>query len=318
MAHNLNIDENGNVAFASTQTAWHNLGQIVQNPMTTQEAIVLGRLDYEVEKRSIQCGEILLPNHMATVRADTETVLGIVGNNYEVVQNTEAFKFFDTLLGQNLAKIETVGALGQGERIFISAKLPHQIVVGSKEDLTEMYVLLTSSHDGTGAIVAGLTPIRVVCQNTLNMALSQKMKNKISIRHTSSANTRLAQAGEIMRQSLMYQTTLEEAYNFLFRTKVSDSVAKDLITKIVQGEKKDSARTANIIETIEMCYNVGIGQDKIVGTAWGVFNAMTHYLSHEKNYKNEESKFNSLLMGGESEKLIKKSFDLLMTHAQTN
>lgn len=313
--HNLNVID-GKASFASTQKAWHGLGQIVDNPMTTAQAIQLGGLDYTVEKTDVFTADgPMIPGHKATRRTDTNQVLGVVGEKYGVVQNVDAFSFFDTLIGKNTAKIETVGALGIGERIFITAKLPHSIAVG-KSDLTEMYVLLTSSHDGSGAIVAGLTPVRVVCQNTLNMALNKKMKNRIGIRHTSNAKTRLAQAGEIMRHSLSYSTSLEQAYNFLFNTKVTDKVAKELIKQIIQKEQQDSTRMTNLLDTIEVCYYEGSGQDSIVGTAWGVFNGITHYLSHEKNYKSDESKFQSLLLNGESERTIKRSFDVLMDYAK--
>lgn len=313
--HNLN-EVNGRVSFASTQTAWHQLGQIVNEPMTCQQAIELGGLNYRVSKIPLYTPDNKkITSHMATRRDDTKDILGVVGHNYEVVQNSDAFGFFDTLLDQGSAKIETVGALGKGERIFVTAKLPHRICVG-KEDLTEMYVLLTSSHDGSGAIVAGLTPIRVVCQNTLNMALSSKLKNRISVRHTANANNRVKQAGQIMRHALSYQTTLDEAYNFLFKTKVNDAAARDLIMNIMKIEDLDSTRIKNILEKIELCYNEGVGQESIVGTAWGVFNGITHYLSHEKNYKSQESKFQSLLLGGESEKIIKRSYDTLLEFAQ--
>ncbi len=316
MAHNLN-ETNGVISFASTQKAWHNLGQIVDNPMTTKEAIIMGGLDYKVVKKPlfISNRKDKLKDFMYTSRTDTKEVFGVVGKDYQIVQNSEAFEFFDVLLDKDV-QIETVGALGLGEKIFISCKLPHKIVVGHKDDLTEMYVLLSSSHDGKGAVVAGITPVRVVCQNTLNMALSKGMSNRISIRHTSKASERLTQAGQIMRHALTYQQTLEEAYNFLFKTKVSDSVAKELILRIIQGDKKESTRGNNIAETIEMCYNAGVGQEKIVGTAWGLFNGVTHYLSHEKKYQSEESKFNSLMMNGESEKLIKSAYEVLMEYAR--
>lgn len=313
--HNLNVT-NEKVAFASTQPAWHNLGTIVDKPMTAEEAIQLGGIGYEIEKVPLYTKEgTLVSTHSATRRVDTEKILGVVGSRYHVVQNKDAFAFFDGLLGDGHAKIETVGALGDGERIFVTAKMPYEITVG-KDDLTNMYVLLTSSHDGSGAIVAGITPIRVVCQNTLNLAMSREITNKVSIRHTCTAERRLFQAGKVLEQAMKYQTSMEEAYNFLYRTKVSDSAAKSLIAQIVQGQKSDSTKMTNILEKIETCYHVGAGQKEIAGTAWGVFNGITNYLSHEKKYQNDESKFNSLLLGGESEKLIKQSFDTLMTFAK--
>lgn len=315
MAHNLN-EVDGKIAFASTKTAWHGLGKIVDSPMTTKEAIQYGGLDYTVEKQPLYLGnESEVETHKATVRTDTNDILGIVGNGYQVVQNRDVFDFFDPLL-DGMAKIETVGALGKGERIFVTAKMPHKICVG-KDDLTEMYMLLTSSHDGSGAIVAGITPIRVVCQNTLSFAINRGLKNRIGVKHTTTAQQRLSQAGMIMRQSLEYQQTLDEAFNFLFKTKVDDSVAKGLIKEIFQKDAKDSTKMGNILETIETCYNAGVGQESIVGTAWGVFNGITHYLSHEKNYKTEESKFNSLLLGsGDSQKMTKRAFDVLIDYAK--
>jgi phage/plasmid-like protein (TIGR03299 family) len=316
MAHNLNEVE-GKVSFASTQTAWHGLGQIVDNPMTTAQAIVDGGLNYEVEKVKLYTGiGERIEMACATQRTDTQDILGVVGNKYEVVQNRDAFDFFDSLLGSNHAKIETVGALGMGERIFITAKLPHVMTIG-KDDLTEMYILLTSSHDGSGAVVAGITPIRVVCQNTLNFAMSKGLKNRISIRHTLSAKERISQAGEVLKVALEYQTTLENAYNFLYRTRVTDTAAKDLIMKIM-GTCEKSSYSMGILGDVEKLYHTGIGQESIVGSAWGVFNAITNYTSHAKSYKNAESKFNSLLMGGESEKLVKKSFDTIMQFATSN
>lgn len=320
MAHNLNVIE-GRTSFASTKPAWHGLGQIVDNPMTTAQAIQLGGLDYHVQKIKLYSGiGERIPMAEATQRTDTGDILGVVGTKYEVVQNVDAFDFFDTLLGSDHAKIETVGALGLGERIFVTAKLPHVMCVG-KEDLTEMYVLLTSSHDGSGAVVAGITPIRVVCQNTLSFALrakgKQAIRNRISIRHTKSAKERLNQAGEVMKVALQYQTTLENAYNFLYRTPVADNTAKDLIMKIMNTSEKDD-RSMSIFNDIERIYHEGVGQENVVGTAWGLFNAVTNYTSHAKNYKNAESKFNSILMGGESEKLVQKAYEIIQDFAIHN
>lgn len=231
------------------------------------------------------------------------------------MQNRNAFDFFDTIVDGG-AKIETVGALGKGERIFISSKLPHVVTVG-KNDLTEMYLILTTSHDGSGGIKAGLTNVRVVCQNTLNHALSKGLTNSISLRHTKNVVDNVKTAGRIMKHSLEYQMGLEESYNFLFKTKVSDSVAKDLILKIMGTEKSDSTRSKNILEQIENAYNVGIGQEQIIGTAWGVFNGITHYLSHEKKYSSDESRFDSLIKG-ESANQSSKAFNVLMNYAKTN
>jgi hypothetical protein len=113
-------------------------------------------------------------------QADTDEVLGVVGNDYEVVQNVNAFDFFDAIVGgKDGILYETAGALGKGERIFITAKLPDYIRIG-RDDLIKQYLFLTTSHDGYGSITAAFTPIRIVCQNTLNAALRNHSQESLS------------------------------------------------------------------------------------------------------------------------------------------
>jgi len=186
MAHNLNFNEQtGNYSFFSVQQkAWHGLGQIVDDYPTSAEAIQFAGLDYEIAKRpnkhELPSGKsILSKSSFFTYRTDNENVLGSsVGKDYHIIQNREAFAFFDAIVGggEGIA-YETAGALGDGERIFITAKLPDYIRVGNGDDITEKYIFLTTSHDGSGAITAAFTPIRIVCQNTLNASLNS-MTNK--------------------------------------------------------------------------------------------------------------------------------------------
>ena len=184
MAHQINFNQRTRKhSFMSVkEKAWHGLGQIIDRYPTSSEAIQHAGLDYIVEKRplftydtashlgegsdDILIPEITVPNFFATVRADTERVLGVVGNDYEVVQNRDAFSFFDAIVGGGDGILyETAGALGNGERVFITAKLPDYIRVGVK-DWIEQYLFLTTSHDGLGSITAAFTPIRIVCNNS--------------------------------------------------------------------------------------------------------------------------------------------------------
>ena len=142
--------------------------------------------------------EIEVPDYYATVRTDTEQVLGVIGNDYEVVQNVNAFSFFDSIISRNGIQYKTAGALGKGERIFITAKLPDYIKVG-RNDLIEQYLFLTTSHDGSGSITIAFTPVRIVCHNTLNAALKNS-SNSIKIRHTASAAEKLKGAQQILWQ----------------------------------------------------------------------------------------------------------------------
>lgn len=133
-----------------------------------------------------------MPHYFATIRTDTEQVLGVVGKDYEVLQNVDAFNFFDAVVGDAGIQYETAGALGKGERIFITAKLPGYILAG-RDDSIEKYLFLTTSHDGFGSITAAFTPIRIVCANTLKAALRNHTAS-IKIRHTANARERLRQA----------------------------------------------------------------------------------------------------------------------------
>ena len=190
MAHNINFNsKTGRYSFFSVkEKAWHGLGKIVQDYPTSEQAIRHAGLDYEVVKsplftkssgiietaNGIEIGnsELEVPNYFANIRTDNNAVLGVVGKDYHIVQNRDAFSFFDSIVGgTNGILYETAGALGNGERIFITAKLPSYIRVGNGDDVTEKYIFLTTSHDGSGSITAAFTPIRIVCQNTLNASL---------------------------------------------------------------------------------------------------------------------------------------------------
>jgi phage/plasmid-like protein (TIGR03299 family) len=175
MAHNLNFNElTGEYSFFSTkQKAWHGLGKVVAGYPTSAEALVFAGLDFDVIKSPLftQVNGMVstpdginyrnisldIPDTFATVRTDTNQVLGVVGKDYEIVQNRDAFSFFDSIIGGDGILYETAGALGNGSRIFITAKLPGYIRVGD-DDLTEKYIFLTTSHDGSGSITGAFTP----------------------------------------------------------------------------------------------------------------------------------------------------------------
>jgi phage/plasmid-like protein (TIGR03299 family) len=152
--------------------------------------------------------------------------LGVVGKDYGGT-NIEAFSFFDSIVGGDGIQYETAGAMGAGERIFITAKLPSYIKVG-KDDLIEQYLFLTTSHDGFGSITAAFTPVRIVCQNTLNAAL-RNHSNSIKIRHTANAKDRLEQAHKVMGISNQLSVQLEQVFNNWSQVGITDSEVRKLI-----------------------------------------------------------------------------------------
>jgi phage/plasmid-like protein (TIGR03299 family) len=328
MAHNLNYNEQtGKHSFFSVkEKAWHNLGQVISDYPTSAEAIKHAGLNYTVEKRplftydtennigdpetDILIPEIEVPDFYATVRTDTEDVLGVVGNDYEIVQNVNAFDFFDSIVGgKDGILYETAGALGKGERIFITARLPEYIRIG-RDDLIEQYLFLTTSHDGYGSIVAAFTPIRIVCQNTLNAALSNH-SHSIKIRHTASAVDRLKQAHQLLGVTNLLANELEEVFNNWSRIRITDNAVKRLIQvamapnkevlQNLQNGKLDELSTTynNMVSSVMEYALTNPTQQEVTtkGTLFGAYNAVTGYFQNVRNYKDDESKFKSIMYG---------------------
>ena len=328
MAHNLNYNEQTqkHSFFSVKEKAWHNLGQIITDYPTSAEAIIHAGLNYTVEKRplftydtenntgdpdtDIIIPEIEVPDFYATIRNDTEQVLGVVGKDYEVVQNVNAFEFFDSIVGgKDGILYETAGALGKGERIFITAKLPDYIRVG-KDDLIEQYLFLTTSHDGYGSITAAFTPVRIVCANTLNAAM-RNHSNGIKIRHTASANERLKQAHQLLGITNQLADELEEVFNHWSKIRITDNAVKHLIQiamapnkevlQNLQNGKQDELSTTynNMVSSVmEYALTSPTQQEATTkGTLFGAYNAVTGYFQNVRNFKDDESKFKSIMYG---------------------
>jgi phage/plasmid-like protein (TIGR03299 family) len=191
--------------FSVRQTPWHGLGAVLERPPATiAEAIELSGLGWRVEREPIAVdhanGPERIGGYWATVRQDTRTVLGIVGERYRIVQNHEAFQFLDQLLGSAM-HFETAGSLYGGRRVWVLATLPDHIQVGG--DPVRPFVLLMNSHDGSTAVIAATTPVRVVCQNTLSVGLAHA-RQQFSIRHTEQVSRRVHEARRVLELSIDY------------------------------------------------------------------------------------------------------------------
>lgn len=334
MAHHLNYNEQTkkHSFFSTKEKAWHNLGQVIQDYPTSAEAIKHAGLDYEVEKRklftsSLQDMRIEVPNFFSTVRTDNDTVLGVVGKDYQIVQNRDAFSFFDSIVGGDGMLYETAGALGHGERIFITAKLPDYIRVGN-DDLIEKYLFLTTSHDGSGSITAAFTPIRIVCANTLNAAL-RNQTNTVRIRHTSNAKQRLEQAHKVMGISDRLALQLESIFNNWTKVRISDNEVKKLIHSALAPSKEvlktlQEGRTEDLstcfINMVDNAYEYAMSDptqlmNTTKGTVFGAYNAITGYFQNVRSYKDDEAKLASILMGGTGQLRAQTAFDLCTNYA---
>jgi phage/plasmid-like protein (TIGR03299 family) len=313
MAHNIHFNQTtGKHSFFSVQQkAWHGLGQMLNDHPSSSEAIQQAGLDYTVEKWPLYAGSdpvristtgsifenqlIKVPHYFACVRTDNSAPLGVVGKDYQIVQNQDAFTFFDTIAQAEGIRYETAGALGAGERIFITAKMPGHIRVG-KDDLIERYIILTNSHDGSGSITAAFTPVRIVCQNTLNAALGNKT-SVVRIRHTSGAKQRLAQAHSIMGLASRSSEEAQAVFNRWAKVRISDPELKKLIAMAmapnqeVLGNLRDGSAellSSQFLNTIEDVYAYALSSpsqnlETVAGTVFGAYNAVTGYYQNVRS-----------------------------------
>lgn len=264
-------------------------------------------------------------NAFATYRTDCNIPLGTVRNKYTIVQNNEAFNFFDDAIGKNSAIWQTAGFWGNGERIFVSAKLPNNFLI--KGDPVENYLVFTNTHDGSGGVKILFTPIRVVCQNTLNAAIHSS-SNYVSFRHTSSVHNKISIAQEILGISKIKSEEFAQYCNLLADIKVTDEdviqfIGENILTQdevqrlkdtghtikdiayrngLALSDSKISSRKMNVISDTYNYYFDGPGQRDILGTAWGAVNAVSGYYSNIDNIEGTK-RFDSICYGDKSRKI---------------
>lgn len=360
MSHNIDI-RNGRASFVENgrkRRAWHGLGMVYDRPLTVQEALHGCQADYKVALQplavitpdiqremdygsvmALQINKSIFHGKMATIRLDTHEALGIVSEDYGIVQNEDAFKFIDTLVTGKLADsshtpvIETAGVLGIGERVFITAKFPEVIILDNRSnDRVEMYIVFTTSHDGTGAVNCLVTPVRVVCNNTLNFAMKVN-SGKLSLRHSRNVMDRLdlrkAENAEFVYKTLhmydVYKNSLEAEFEHLQNNMLGEQDLMRILAEVVY-EKEDLSIykkskdiycrdiSENSKKKLDFMRNVvesGIGQDsKDKGSAMWLINGVTTYFQNYANYKSEETKFDNIQNGSASKKL-QKAYELV-------
>ena len=338
------------------KSAWQLFGTNFDHPVTIEEAIKTAGLDYEVESQpllrvpknvieAIQRGESanftpttenIITSHKSTFRTDNNATLGVVGRDYGLVQNTKAFEFINFIkeVSGEEPMIETAGALGYGERMFVTCRLGADSYLNGDSDAVKNYVVFSNSHDGSGSVMAFFTPVRVICQNTLNMAIRGAV-NKIVFKHTKNVNERLDWEIEINRRRALevFSKSVKFSQKFvdnmlmlkeetLTAEQIRDITHKmyltpsqfDLFTKnnySVEGIDEISTRTKNQILAFKDALDFGIGQENYRGTKLWMLNGMTTMLQNDKKWKSDEDKFESI-MGGDAAKKTQKMYDLLL------
>jgi phage/plasmid-like protein (TIGR03299 family) len=273
--------------FSVRETPWHGLGTIVQEAPTSADALRLAGLDWEVVQNPVFTGDgFEIPNYKANVRSSDNTVLGIVTDRYKIVQNSEAFNFTDSIIDTGNVLYETAGSLRNGKTIWMLARMPETNILGDKFD---PYMCFTNSHDGTGAVKVCMTPIRVVCNNTLNMALANASRCW-STKHIGDISSKLEEAKHTLTMANNYMKKLDEEADKLANQKISEEeIAKILDEMFPVNETKDSDRKKNNIEEaknqIMICY-MAPDIAKFVGTKYGFLNAVSDWCGHATPARN--------------------------------
>ncbi len=316
MAHNLELDQTGQASmFFTGDVPWHQLGRKLQKPATAAEAMSAARLDYKVVKRPLKA--IIharhfadVPNAFATVRTDTNVVLGVVGSRYQPVQNKDAFNFFDPLVDRNEAMYHTAGVLGRGEKIWLLAKLPDYIRVGPKGDPIEKFVLLYNSHDGSSHIKVKMTPIRVVCNNTLTAALSGA-DAEVRIKHTASATDKLREAHKVLELTNQLYKELDYIFNRMALRKVTPAQLVEYCKTLVpdNAEAESNTRTENIRTQIIRLHDDTPAAGMHRGNLFGAYNAVTEYVDHALS-SDSSKHLRSIWFGGSGEQLKRRAYQL--------
>lgn len=214
---------------------WHGLGVRVESALNSQDALIQSGLDWKVVQRPIMTTAYdPIPGYKANIRDTDNRILGVVTDRYKVVQNAEAFAFTDALLGEGV-KYETAGSLQDGKKIWILAKLPDKYIIEGEQ--IDPYLVFSSSHDGSGAIKVAMTPIRVVCQNTLNVALSSA-KRMWSTIHVGDLAAKMDEAHNTLLLAEKYMGKLGTEVSKLSKIRLSDAKVMEYIDMLLPMDEQ--------------------------------------------------------------------------------
>lgn len=306
MAHNLE-EQDGQVAFALRgKPAWHNLANRI---FSQDENVTTATMLEEAKLNNWNVRLSDVADHIPNTWRNTSDnffvirdnpfdggtdVLSVVGKRYKTVQNEELFQFADNVLDNNSAKWESAGSIKKGKVVFGSLDIPREIVLDPQgiNDKTKLYLIVWTSHDGSVAVQAAITPVRVVCQNTLNIAM-RTAKQSFKIRHTQTAEGRIVQARQALGLTFAYADEFQKQANELFQQSITDKQFSDLIRNLYP-KPEDATKAAltkweNKVVTIDDLYHNSPTNTTIKGTAWGAFNALTERLDYYRSSKTGNS-----------------------------
>ncbi len=269
--------------FSTREKPWHGLGTIVAEAPDSRKALILAGLDWKVIQRKIYTGDRKpIQGYRANVRDSDNRLLGVVSDRYRVVQNEDAFAFTDALLGEGV-RYETAGSLQSGRRVWMLAKLPEEYIILGEQ--ISPYLVFSNTHDGSGAIKVAMTPVRVVCSNTLNLALNTT-KRCWSAKHTTNIADRLEEAKETLLFAKSYMTALGAEFEELCKVKMSDKKVMESVKELLPMKDdmtiQQKKNVRNLQEDLKRRYFDAPDLQDAGKNAYRFVNAVSDFATHNK------------------------------------
>lgn len=296
--------------FSVKERPWHGLGTVLENTPSIEEGIKLAGLDWTVDLKEIAVDGNVIKGYKAAMRSDNQACLGTVTDKYRILQNEDAFKFFQPYLDTGIASLETAGCLKEGKRVWILARINNdEMVIDEKtNDRVEKFLLLSNAHDGSAAVRVGYTPIRVVCNNTLTAAEESVSSQLIRVTHRGDVVGTMEQVRTTMDVINRAFKATEQQYKLL--ASKANIKTEDLQNYVVQvfaqenNEKNKQLRQAAISNSLteeilskemkkKIEYVIKVFEEEPVHNNWTAYNAVNHYINHARG-RNLESAYNAL------------------------
>ena len=300
--------------FYVRETPWHGLGTRVLTAPTSKEALGLAGLDWQVIQEPIYTEtEELIEGYKANVRDSDRKVLGVVTDRYKVIQNEEAFAFTDELLGEGV-RYETAGSLQGGKKVWLLAHMPHEYIISGER--ISPYLVFSNTHDGSGAIKVALTPIRVVCNNTLNLALNTA-KRSWSMIHTGDIKGKMEEAKNTLFMAEKYMDALGKEFETLRMISMSDDKVLEYINELLPVDESATPQQIRnmkrLQEDMKLRYFEAPDLKDLGKNAYRFVNAVSDFATHVEplrrtaNYK--ENLFSRTVEGNP---LIDKAYQMVL------
>jgi phage/plasmid-like protein (TIGR03299 family) len=317
---NLGIERRNEIMAANVETMfsvrekpWHGLGTIVAEAPASAEALKLAGLDWKVVQAPIYTGRgEEVAGYKVNLRDTDRQVLGVVTDRYKVIQNKEAFAFTDKLLDAGV-RYETAGSLQEGRKVWLLARLPREFIIAGER--ISPYLVLSNTHDGSGAVRVCITPIRVVCNNTLNLALNTASRS-FSMIHTGDIRGKVAEAKETLFMADKYMENLGREFEKLRKQKVSEQQVREYIETLIPTEPGASViqmkNVKKLREDMRSRYYDAPDLSDTGHNAYRFINAVSDFATHgEPLRKTANYKENLFMRTMDGNPLIDKAYQIV-------